>query len=222
MKKILLLFFLLLFVSLAFFSWTKRKKIIRLYHHYKNEYLGQSSRRDACSCTNKTLNLNSFDYRTVHIPKLKNNKDLTFIKDNKTKGRLIQKGKLIPIDSKNFKISKLTHSSRHLTPKANIILEELAFRYEQYFTHKGKEKSSIRISSMTRTHEQQKSLSNISKAATKNISAHSFGQAFDIDFVISKDCSFATKTLEMLLNEMQKEGKLLLCPESGCIHVTVL
>lgn len=222
MKKILVLFFFLLFLTLAVFSWTKRKKIIRLFHHYKNEYFGKTVRHDLCSCTNKTLNLNNFDYKTVHIPKLKKNKALTFINNERTKNRLINQGKLIEIKEIGYKVKKLTHSSRHLTPRANHVLEEIAHRFQVQMKGSADEKSYIRISSLTRTDKQQKSLSSFYSAATKGKSAHSYGQAFDIDFVISKDCSFARKTLEILLNEMQKEGELLLCPESGCIHVTVL
>lgn len=179
-------------------------------------------KQHACSCTNQTLKLKSADYKTVHLPKLKNNQSLTFIDNERTKQKLLKQGKLIPIEERGFRVKKLTHSSQHLTPKAKKVLEELAQRFKEQMIGSADEKSYIRISSFTRTDEQQKSLSANYRAATKGISVHSFGQAFDIDFVISKDCGKATKSLESLLNQMQKEGKILLCPERGCIHVTVL
>jgi hypothetical protein len=206
-RKIKIFFYLSLLIMIigaGIFSWQHRKQLHRWVKQQQKQESKQTRapKQLACSCTNQTLKLKSADYKTVHLPKLKNNKSLTFIDNEKTKQKLLKQGRLIPIEERGFRVKKLTHSSRHLTPKARDVLEELAQRFKEQMKGSTDEKSYIRISSLTRTHEQQKSLSNISKAATKNISAHSFGQAFDIDFVISKDCSFATKTLEMLLNEM--------------------
>jgi hypothetical protein len=221
-KTFFFISFLLIMIGGGTLAWQKRKQIYRWAKQKHRELVQKSTpSQQACSCTNQILNLKSVNYKTVHIPKLKNNKYLTFIADDKTKKKLLNQGKLIQIQEKGFKIKSLKHSSRHLTPQAKDVLEELSQRFQQQMKETKDENSYIRISSLTRTHEQQKQLSAVNNAATKDVSAHSFGQAFDIDFVISKDCTKATKTLETLLNQMYKEGKLLLCPEKGCIHVTI-
>ena len=60
-------------------------------------------------------------------------------------------------------------------------------------------------------------------AATKGTSTHSYGVSFDINTVVGDNgyCERRTQVLKKILTEMQKEGKILLCPESKCIHVTV-
>lgn len=224
-QKIKIFFYVILWMMIilgGIFSWQHRRQIYRWVKQQQLNIQKDITKVQACSCTNQTLKLNSVNYKSVHLPKLKNNKALTFINNEKTKNRLINQGKLIAINERGYKVKKLTHSTRHLTPHANDVLEEVAQRFQQQMKRNTGEKSYIRISSLTRTDEQQKSLSAFYNAATKGISAHSFGQAFDIDFVIAKDCVKATKTLGTLLNQMQKEGKLLLCPERGCTHVTVL
>ena len=226
-KQLFKIFFfislLLIMVEVGTLAWHKRKQISR-WAKQKHRELNQkiTPSQQACSCTNQTLNLKSVNYKKVHIPQLKSNSNLVFIDGEKTKNRLIKQGKLIPIQENGFKVKTLTHSSLHLTPQAKDVLDELTERFQQQMKETKDENSYIRISSLTRTHEQQKQLSAVNNAATKDVSAHSFGHAFDIDFVISKDCTKATKTLEILLNQMYKEGKLLLCPERGCIHITIL
>jgi hypothetical protein len=47
--------------------------------------------------------------------------------------------------------------------------------------------------------------------------------AFDIYKLTSSDknCIIGMNALQEVLTQMQGEGKILLCPESKCIHVTV-
>ena len=60
-----------------------------------------------------------------------------------------------------------------------------------------------------------------SKAAAKKFT-HSYGIAFDIAYVKSKECATNLFALEEVLNEMRKEDRILLYPERGFICVTVL
>lgn len=216
------LFLLIIIIGTGIFSWQHRKQLHRWVKQQQVYKKTIYPKQLACSCTNQTLKLKSTNYKMVHLPKLKNNQSLTFIDNEKTKQKLLEQGKLIQIEERGFRVKKLTHSSRHLTPKAKDVLEELAQRFKEQMKGSADEKSYIRISSLTRTDEQQKALSAFYNAATKGISAHSFGQAFDIDFVISRDCNVALKILEKLLNQMQSEGKILILPEKGCIHITVI
>jgi hypothetical protein len=77
---------------------------------------------------------------------------------------------------------------------------------------------------MTRTEDQQKIIRKLHKrTATNGKSTHSYGVSFDISQIISyQNCSIAYEALTSALEKMQKEGKILLCPESECIHVTVV
>jgi hypothetical protein len=175
-----------------------------------------------CSCTSRSLRLRRDVYKQVHIPKLQKMKHLTFIDKEHTKNKLISANKLVKIEPKLYKIKDLRHSSSYLTPKGKEILDELALRYKMQLKGTKSENSQFRISSLTRTHEQQKQLSALNKAATMHQSAHSYGQAFDIDYLHTRDCHESLLALEKVLTLMQTEGKILLCPEKDCIHVTVL
>ncbi len=117
---------------------------------------------------------------------------------------------------------KLKFSSPYLQKEAYSVLKAIGLAYSQKVDGTSAEGSSFKISSVTRTHEQQKELRKQNKNATRGISAHSYGAAFDLYTIETKlGCSVAQKALESILIDFQRSGKVLLCPEGGCIHVTV-
>jgi hypothetical protein len=78
------------------------------------------------------------------------------------------------------------------------------------------------LSSVLRTEVQQKRIRKLyPNAATFKNSTHSYGVSFDIAYLKSKDCSVSNRALNEVLNEMQLEEKILICPEKNCLHITV-
>ena len=178
------------------------------------------AKKNTCPCTNANLYLKFDNYRKAHLPRVKM---YTFIKTENDLNKQIENGNLVPVyDSKGYKIRNLTHSSAYLHPKAYKILQELADRFQNRVKNKFNDESFFEISSLVRTSIQQKELAKKSRAATKGVSTHSYGLAFDIPVLKSKNCTESLIILQDLLNQMRSEGKIVLCPESGCIHVTVI
>lgn len=61
------------------------------------------------------------------------------------------------------------------------------------------------------------------KSATKGLSTHSFGVSFDISSIQSSGyCEEALVALSKALTKMQEKKQLLICPENGCYHITVV
>jgi hypothetical protein len=223
-KSYLKLFLAVLLVIFCILVWKKRRTIVRMAHtliewgaNKKNNLASNN-----CACTISSLGVRGQDYHTYHIPALERQKKLQYIYSYNIKNKLIKKGELEEIKADGFIVKHLEYSSMHLTPHAKITLYELVRRYKNRLKEAGISNSFLRISSLTRTHSQQMALSVKSAAATKKKSAHCYGQAFDIDFIKTKHCDKSLEALSDVLEEMRFEKKLLICPEKGCIHVTVI
>jgi hypothetical protein len=148
-----------------------------------------------------------------------------YLIDEKTRKKWINRGKLLPVEgNEGFAITKLDYSKAYLTAIAKKRLYELGQRFREHIQQPEEKMSYFVISSVTRTQLEQEAIcKKYPRACTKDHSPHSYGVAFDIYQIVSpnNDCSPGLRALEKVLQEMQAEGKLLLCPESGCIHVTV-
>jgi hypothetical protein len=210
--------FYLFFVSaiLIILIWNYRKIIKQkasiLIYSFPNKKL--------CPCNNASLHLKFDNYQKIHVPKVKMYKQ---IKSHEELNEQINKGNLISISNGNgFKLRKFEYSSAYLHPKAFLILQELGNRFQQRTTELLGYEDFFEISSMLRTTEQQKNLAKQMSSATKGTSTHTFGLAFDIVALKSNRCAKSLIILEDLLNEMRSEGKIVLCPEKACIHVTVI
>lgn len=175
-------------------------------------------------CTWKTLSLLKDDYELKHKPMARKISKGMFIINEHIRKNSIKQGKLIPIvPLEGFDIAKLDYSTAHLNPLAKMRLKELSHRFRKILRENNDTISYFVVSSLTRTQEQQNKICiRYPKACTKDHSTHSYGMAFDISFLRSnyKYLRKALKTFETVLSTMQKENKILLCPESGCIHVT--
>ena len=77
---------------------------------------------------------------------------------------------------------------------------------------------------MTRTEAQQEVIRKRHPGqATQGKLIHSFGVSFDISEIKTNGaCKPGYDALYAALEQMQSEGKLLLCPESNCMYVTFL
>lgn len=178
-----------------------------------------------CDCTWNSLSLSKDDFITKHKPTAKRITNGMYLINDKTRKKWINRGKLVPVEeNEGFAIAKLDYSKAFLTDIARKRLYELGKRFRQNIQKPDEKMSYFVVSSVTRTQVEQAAIcEKYPRACTKDHSPHSYGVAFDIYQIVSpnNDCRPGLKALEKVLQEMQAEGKLLLCPESGCIHVTV-
>lgn len=175
----------------------------------------------SCGCTKNNLKFNKDPYRFHR----KSASKLAGRRLIRTNTDLTENESLVKVNNgPGYQIAshKLKYSSPYLHEDAHTILQAIGLAYAKKLNGTSAEGSSFKISSVTRTHEQQKALRKKNKNATRGISAHSYGAAFDLYAIETKSgCSVARKALESVLIDFQSSGKILLCPEGGCIHVTV-
>jgi hypothetical protein len=178
-----------------------------------------------CDCTWESLHLSKDDYTTFHKPAAQKITQNRYLRTEVQRANWIRHGQLVPVaELEGFGISYLNFSTAHLTPLARKRLYELGIRFRNNITEVKQKKSYFVISSLTRSHRQQERIKKrYSRAATKDHSTHCYGVAFDIYRMVSPNgqCTAAVEALEKTLTQMQQEGKLFLCPEAKCIHVTV-
>lgn len=227
--KIQVVFSLVLGLVLVTIAYAKRDFLRRLIPAQSEIEEVVPSRRtggstNACPCTWDSMRLKRDDYATRHRPSAERLASAAFIENEAVMNGLLSKGKLIPFKSKDgMYIRKLTHSEPFLLPEAAKVFEELRER----FTARLRESESdavFVVSSVTRTAGQQEEIrKRYPHGATPGSSTHSYGASIDILKVETVgNCYNARKALELTLREMQEEKKLLICPESKCIHLTAL
>ena len=178
-----------------------------------------------CDCTWSSLALQKDDYPTKHKPTAKRITNGMYIKNEASRVKWIRRLRLVPVEEADgFGISNLDYSSAHLTPLAKKRLYELGQRFRERIQKPNEKKSYFIVSSITRSQVQQTQICDrYPNACTRDHSPHSYGVAFDIYKLTSSDknCNIGMSALQEVLTQMQREGKILLCPESKCIHVTV-
>ena len=137
----------------------------------------------------------------------------------------IKSGKLIEvIECDGFYMTSAPNSTHYLTPLANKRLLELGQLFRSKISNPENQKDYFVITSMTRTEAQEEVIRmRYPGQAAQGKSTHSFGVSFDISEIKTKSaCKAGYDALYVALEQMQREGKLLLCPESTCMHVTVV
>jgi hypothetical protein len=184
----------------------------------------KSESKRNCDCTWSSLALKKEDY-TAHKTSAKRITNGMYITNEASRMKWIGRRKLVPVDEADgFGISNLDYSSAHLTPLAKKRLYELGQRFRASIQNPDEKKSYFMVSSITRSQVQQTQIcERYPNACTRDHSPHSYGVAFDIYKVTSsgRNCTIGMSALQEVLTQMQREGKILLCPESKCIHVTV-
>ena len=178
-----------------------------------------------CSCTFRTIKLKRDDYRKQHLPRAISLTKNAYIYNESNKSDYLRKGKLVAVSTiTGVHFEDMKNSSRHLTPLADKRLKELGSLFRAYLKGTKNEKSMFVISSMTRSEEQQEVIRRrFPKTCTYGKTTHGFGVAFDINKIQSPNqCYSCSNALQKALTKMQKEGKLMICPESGCIHITII
>lgn len=178
-----------------------------------------------CACNWSSLRLKKDSYPKKHRPLAQKITDNRYIKDSKTLNKYLRNKDLVTFtDQEGYWVEPLTHSSMHLTPLGLKRLNELGRLFRENLKETKDANSYFVISSVTRTEKQQKEIKKAyPNAATKGKSTHSYGVSFDISKMMYKSsCENSLKSLEQALSEMQSQGKLLICPEKGCIHITII
>jgi hypothetical protein len=220
-KKVAVLV-ILSFVLLSPLIWNYRftiKKIIK-----KELFSLFGKKNNICSCNWETLELKRDDYKTKHLPVAIKSSNNLFIKNQRILNKQLRRGKLIRIQNNvGYSIRSLKNSSCHLTVDAYEILKEIGIRFHNLLKNTNENNSYFEISSVLRTEQQQIEIrKKYPNAATLNNSTHSYGVSFDIAYVKGNSCNLLNNTLNTILNQMQAENKILICPEKGCIHITVI
>ncbi len=179
----------------------------------------------------KDLNALHLKYATANgIAAFKTDKE--FLENS---GRLVDKGKLVPIKNPDYyAVKTLTHSHPFLTPQAADLLDDIGKRFHKKLSQNNLGKSYFQVSSLLRTGESQKRLSRSNTNASSN-SSHLYGTTFDISYqkVIKKPLFGKTvevvdgpamKLLSETLGELRKEGRLVVVTErkEACFHITVV
>jgi len=175
-----------------------------------------------CGCTRHSVRFkrDPYDLHRQHAHEL--NKGIIVSEAIVAAQRLLTKVE----DGPGYRIDhrQLTHSVPYLNPEAYAVLQEMGRSYAARIKGTEAEGSDFRISSLTRTSEQQEKLRKSAKGvnATPNVSTHSYGASFDIyRFANAHNCGAAQKIFGEVLLEFQQEGRILLTPEGNCVHVTV-
>lgn len=177
------------------------------------------------------------DFNAIHLFHAKKNGTNPF-KTNKEFedgiGELLDDDKLAKItDNSYYRICPLTHSHPYLTPEAKEFLTDLGKRFQKKLDEKEMPEYYFQISSILRTKENQKDLSQRNINAT-TISSHMFGTTFDIPYttVVKRTLLWneaevsdgnASKLLSEALGELRKENRCVVVTErkEACFHITI-
>jgi|TARA_B110000459_G_C16623999_1_gene503721 hypothetical protein len=179
-----------------------------------------------CSCCKKTIRVPKNPY-TRHQAAARSLPNSFYIKNDVELNYGLSINKLVEVeDGRGYRISRLKHSSALLLPDVRDLLEDMGHDYADALVGTDSEGTVFRVTSMTRTEVQQKSLRRRNRNATVSKSTHSYGASFDIAFMdrASEDgnCNLPTREIQKLLLRYQKEGRILIIPEGGCMHITLL
>lgn len=179
-----------------------------------------------CSCCKKTIRVPRNPY-TRHVKAARSLPNSFFVKSNSDVDWGVKNKKLVPVaDGRGYRIDKLKHSKPFLLPEVKKLLEEMGNDYADALEGTDSEGTKFRVTSLTRTDAQQRKLARRNYNATRGESTHSFGASFDIAFMDRPNeranCSRPTREIQKLLVRYQDEGRILVVPEGGCMHITLI
>ena len=179
-----------------------------------------------CSCCKKTLHIPKNPY-TRHQASARSLPNSFFIKNESDLNYGLSVNKLVEVhDGRGYRIDRLKYSNASLLPEVRDLLEEMGHDYADALEGTDSEGTVFRVTSMTRTEVQQKKLTRRNRSATRGKSTHSYGASFDIAFMdranSNANCNRPTREIQKLLLKYQKEGRILIIPERGCMHITLL
>ena len=178
-----------------------------------------------CSCNRHQVKLDHNPYDN-HRATARNLPNSFFIRSDRELEAGARRGRLVEVQSgRGFHIPPLSHSHPRLLPKAHELLVEIGNAFADELEGTPSEGTRMRVTSLTRTAEQQKRLTRQNYNAIDRESTHSYGASFDIAFLDrpdnNADCSLPTRAAQKVLERYQKSGRILVIPEGQCLHVTV-
>ncbi|MBM55358.1 MAG: hypothetical protein CMB32_02245 [Euryarchaeota archaeon] len=179
-----------------------------------------------CSCCKKTIRVPRNPY-TSHQKAARSLPNSFFIKNESDIRYGLGVEKLVEVkDGRGYRIDRLKHSKAMLLPEVKALLEEMGNDYADALEGTDSEGTVFRVTSLTRTDEQQRKLARRNRNATRGASTHSYGASFDIAFMDrpneKANCNRPTREIQKLLVRYQKEGRILIIPEGGCMHITLI
>jgi hypothetical protein len=179
-----------------------------------------------CSCCKKTIRVPRNPY-TRHQAAARSLPNSFFIKNDSDVRYGLGVKKLVEVtDGRGYRIDRLRYSKSMLIPEVKALLEEMGNSYADALEGTSSEGTVFRVTSLTRTEEQQRKLTRRNRNATRGLSTHSYGASFDIAFMDrpneKANCNRPTREIQKLLLRFQKEGRILIIPEGGCMHITLL
>ena len=135
------------------------------------------------------------------------------------------RGNLVDVQAgRGYHLAPMRDSHAMLLPEVRDLLIEIGHAFADRLEGTPSEGTRLRITSMTRTNEQQKRLSRRNYNAIEQ-STHSYGASFDVAFMDrpnnQANCSLPTRAAQEVLNEFQKAGRILVIPEGNCLHITL-
>ena len=178
-----------------------------------------------CSCSKYTMKLARNPY-TQHQKRARSLPGSFFVKNESELQAGFSRGDLIrvPTVGDGYHLDRLTHSEPFLLPSAFSVLQEMAARFQASMKGTSDEGASIRITSLTRTQTQQRKLRRRNANAFNGQSTHNYGASFDVAFIDrpneSVKCGGPSWALQSILQDMQKNGEILVIPEGNCMHIT--
>ena len=181
---------------------------------------------DPCSCCKKTIRVPKNPY-TRHVKAARSLPNSFFVKTNSDVTWGVKTNKLVPVgDGRGYRLDKLKHSKPFLLPEVKALLEDMGNDYADALEGTYSEGTKFRVTSLTRTDAQQRKLARRNYNATRGESTHSYGASFDIAFMDrpneKANCSRPTREIQKLLIRYQDEGRILVVPEGGCMHITLI
>ena len=179
-----------------------------------------------CSCCKKTIRVPRNPY-TRHQTAARSLPNSFFIKNDSDIRYGLGVNKLVEVtNGRGFRIDRLRHSKAMLLPEVRDLLIEMGNAYADALEGTDSEGTVFRVTSLTRTDEQQRKLARRNRNATRGESTHSYGASFDIAFMDrpneKANCSRPTREIQKLLVKYQKAGRILIIPEGGCMHITLI
>ncbi len=178
-----------------------------------------------CSCSKHTMKLARNPY-TAHQKRARTLPGSFFVKNEGELQAGFGRGDLVrvPTVGRGYHLSGLQHSEPFLLPSTMKVLETLSGRFADAMEGTDDEGVSIRITSLTRTESQQRRLRRRNANAFNGQSTHNYGASFDVAFIDRPHdgikCGGPSWALQTILQDMQKQGEILVIPEGHCMHIT--
>ena len=179
-----------------------------------------------CSCCKKTMRVPRNPY-TRHQSAARSLPNSFFVKNDIELRAGQRNGKLVEVkDGRGYRLADLTHSHPWLLPETYQLLKDMGNDFADALEGTASEGAKFRVTSVTRTNQQQGKLRRRNANATGDVSTHSYGASFDIAFIdrarSNANCGTPTREMERLLNRYQEAGVILVIPEGKCMHITLV